>query len=554
MERTVELDSLTFSAMLRQGAVQLGRDKKVINDLNVFPIPDGDTGDNMLMTLKAGCASLQSTVTSLREGTTKQSIYEVAQVASSGMLLGARGNSGVILSRIFSGLAKGLKDMVEADTKAFAKAMQSSVDEAYKAVPVPVEGTIITVLCEGAASADASQDLNHYFETLLEAMQTSLDHTPELLQVLKDAGVVDSGGAGLLSIFRGMNDALNGIISEEELAPSSPTSPQVELNKFNENSTLEFGYCTEFLLRLMRSKVDLDTFDEKVIFDYLNRVGESVVAFREGTIIKVHEHTFTPGEILNYCQQFGEFLTIKIENMTLQHHQTVNQNNASFKTPPKKYGVVTVASGEGLIEAFRGIGADEVIEGGQTMNPATQDFLDAFAKINARHILVFPNNKNIKMAADQAAELYKGADIHVLPSATIGEGYYGIGYIDRDNPDVEDVIANVTELMQSVVTGMVSTAIRDAEEDHVEVHAGDYVGYSGKQLLSDSLYRVEAAKALVERLGASSRDVMLIFFGEQVPQNEAESLVADLQTQYKNLEIMLNNGQQPVYDYIFVLC
>ena len=545
MNKTIELNSLTFAVMLHQGAVQLGKDKTVINDLNVFPIPDGDTGDNMLMTLKAGCTALKDNMGTLSE---------LASAAASGMLLGARGNSGVILSRVFAGLAKGLKDVVEADTKAFAKAMQVAVDEAYKSVPVPVEGTIITVLREGAAGADAKGDLNQYFETLLEAMQTSLDHTPELLQVLKDAGVVDSGGAGLLSIFRGMNDALNGNISDEEIAPTTASAPTVELDKFTENSTLEFGYCTEFLLRLMRSKVDLDTFNEKEIIDYLNKVGDSVVAFREVTIIKFHVHTFTPGEILNYCQRFGEFLTLKIENMTLQHHQTVNQNNASFKVPPKQYGIVTVASGEGLINAFREIGADEVIAGGQTMNPSTQDFLDAFAKINAQHILVFPNNKNIKMAADQAAELYKNADIHVLPSTTIGEGYYGIGYIDRDNANVEEVIASVTEIMQNVVTGMVSTAIRDAEGEQVSVRTGDYIGYSGKQLLSGSPDRETAAKALVERLGAASRDVMLVFFGEEVPQNEAESLVADLQSQSKNLEIMLNNGAQPVYDYIFVLC
>jgi len=545
MQRTNELDSLTFAAMLRQGAVQLGRDKKVVNDLNVFPIPDGDTGDNMLMTLKAGCAALKDNMGTLSE---------LSSAASSGMLLGARGNSGVILSRIYAGLAKGLQGVIEADTKAFANAMQSAVEEAYKSVPVPVEGTIITVLREGAAGANADADLNHYFETLLEAMQTSLDHTPELLQVLKDAGVVDSGGAGLLSIFRGMNDGLNGIVSEEEIVPTTAAAPTVELDKFTENSTLEFGYCTEFLLRLMRSKVDLDTFDEKEIIDYLNRVGESVVAFREGSIVKVHVHTFTPGVILNEMQKYGEFLTLKIENMALQHHQSTNQNNASFKTPPKKYGVVTVASGEGLINAFREFGADEVIAGGQTMNPSTQDFLDAFARINAQHILVFPNNKNIKMAADQAAELYKDADIHVLPSTTIGEGYYGIGSIDRDNPNVEEVVASVTEIMQSVVTGMVSTAIRDAEGDQVTVHTGDFVGYSGKQLLSDSPDRETAANALIERLGANERDVMLVFFGEQVPQNEAEKLVDDLQNQYKNLEIMLNNGQQPVYDYIFVLC
>ena len=542
----LELDSLTFAAMLRQGAVSLGKDKKVINDLNVFPIPDGDTGDNMLMTLKAGCNAVKDNLGTLSE---------LASAASSGMLLGARGNSGVILSRIFAGLAKGLQDVIVADTNTFAKAMGSAVAEAYKAVPVPVEGTIITVLREGAAGADASQDLNLYFETLLEAMQVSLDHTPELLQVLKDAGVVDSGGAGLLSIFRGMNDALNGKISEEEIEPTTAAPvPTIELNKFDENSKLEFGFCTEFLLRLMRSKIDVDSFDEKEIIDYLNKVGESVVAFREGTIVKVHVHTFTPGEILNEMQKYGEFLTIKIENMALQHHQSTNQNNASFKLPPKPYGVVTVASGEGLINAFREFGADEVIEGGQTMNPSTQDFLDAFAKINAQHILVFPNNKNIKMAADQAAEMYDKANIHVMPSTTIGEGYYGIGYIDRDNPNTEEVIANVTELMQSVVTGMVSTAIRDAEGDQVTVHTGDYVGYSGKQLLSDSPNREEAAKTLIERLGASSRDVMLVFFGKDVPQDEAESLVADLQSQYKNLEIMLNYGAQPVYDYIIVLC
>ena len=545
MERTLEFDSLTFAAMLRQGAVQLGRDKTVVNDLNVFPIPDGDTGDNMLMTLKAGCSALENHLGTLSE---------LASAASSGMLLGARGNSGVILSRIFAGLAKGLKDVVEADTQTFAQAMQSAVNEAYKSVPVPVEGTIITVLREGAANADASSDLNHYFETLLEAMQLSLDHTPELLQVLKDAGVVDSGGAGLLSIFRGMNDALNGIVSEEELMPATTAAPQVELDKFTEDSTLEFGYCTEFLLRLMRSKVDLETFDEQVIIDYLNRVGESVVAFREGTIVKVHVHTFTPGVILNEMQKYGEFLTIKIENMALQHHQSTNQNNASFKLPPKPYGIVTVASGEGLINAFRGIGADEVIAGGQTMNPSAEDIATAADKVPARTVFVFPNNKNIKMAADQAAEMYEHAEIHVLPSTTIGEGYYGIGYIDRDNPNVDEVIASITEIMQSVVTGMVSTAIREAEGDQVSVHTGDYVGYSGKQILSDSPDRETAAKALIERLGAASRDVMLVFFGEQVPQNEAEKLISDLQTQYKNLEIMLNNGAQPVYDYIFVLC
>ena len=544
MQQNSELDSLTFSAMLRQGAVALGKEKRVINDLNVFPVPDGDTGDNMYMTMKAGCNALDGHLGTLSE---------IAAATSSGMLLGARGNSGVILSRIFAGLAKGLKDVVVADSPKFAQAMHAAVDEAYKAVPVPVEGTMITVMREGVEGADESSDLNHYFSTLVEAMKVSLDHTPELLPVLKDAGVVDSGGAGVLCVFQGMYDVLCGHISEEELMPTATQTPSVNLDKFDENSTLEFGYCTEFLLRLMRAKVDLDHFDEQVIFDYLNRVGESVVAFREGSIVKAHVHTYHPGEILNEMQRYGEFLTIKVENMSLQHHQESNQNNASFKMPPKLFGIVTVASGKGLMDAFKESGADVVIEGGQTMNPSTQDFIEAFRQINAKHILVFPNNKNIKMAADQAAELYKDAEIHVMPSNTIGEGYYGIASADHSLDNVDEVIESVNEMMASVTTGMVSKAIRDAEGE-VAVHTGDFVGYCGKNIMADNPSRVEAAKALLQKLNAASCDVLLVFYGEDVPHEEAETLTTELQNQYKNVEIILRGGDQPVYDYIFVLC
>ena len=239
--------------------------------------------------------------------------------------------------------------------------------------------------------------------------------------------------------------------------------------------------------------------------------------------------------------------------MALQHHQSENQNNASFKVPAKNYGVVTVAMGQGLMDAFREIGADEVIAGGQTMNPSTQDFVEAFRRINAKHILVFPNNSNIKMAAEQAAELYADADVRVMPSTSIGEGYYGIGCIDRDNADVEEVIASVNEAMQSTVSGAISTAIRDAEGE-VPVHTGDFVGYSGKRILSDNPSRVAAAKELINKLDATSRDVMLVFYGNEVPADEAEALVGELQNEYKNLEIILICGLQPVYDYIFLLC
>ncbi|MBQ7458939.1 MAG: DAK2 domain-containing protein [Bacteroidales bacterium] len=539
------IDSTLYSDMLRQGAASLYKDKTVVNDLNVFPIPDGDTGDNMYMTLKAGAGEAGG-----KPGTLSQTAHNAAQ----GMLLGARGNSGVILSRIFAGLAKGLEGLEEADAAAFARAMSAAVKEAYGAIPVPVEGTIITVLREGTEGA-SGRSLEEYFDTLLEAMQISLDHTPEKLEVLRQAGVVDSGGAGLLCIFRGMNEALHGISQAEESAiETAPQAATVDLSRFTEDTQLEFGYCTEFLLRLTRAKTNLDTFDIKELTGWLEANGESVVAFRDGSIVKVHVHTFTPGHILNHCQQYGEFLTLKIENMTLQHHQESNQNNASFKRPKLNYGIVTVAAGEGLTAAFKEGGADVVIPGGQTMNPSTRDFIRAFDQIYSDHILVFPNNSNIKMAAEQAAGMYTKASVRVIPSTTIGEGYYAIAAADRDCTDIDQVISDISQVMESVDTGMISRAIRDADGEGVNVVKGDFVGYQGKSILADSPCRAEAAAALLDKMGAGSRDVLLAFIGEDVDETEAEQLQSGLSTKYPMLEIMFNRGGQPIYDYIFVLC
>ena len=529
--------------MLRSGAASLAKDKTVINDLNVFPIPDGDTGDNMYMTLRAGCATADG-----HSGT----LSDVAQAAADGMLMGARGNSGVILSRIFAGLAKGLRGVEEADTAAFAGAMASAVKEAYAAIPTPVEGTIITVLREGAEGA-GGDTLESYFKTLLAAMDSSLEHTPDKLAVLKEAGVVDSGGAGLVCIFRGMNQALGGQIADDMPEDATQTAQKLDLNKFTEDSTLEFGYCTEFLLRLTRAKCDIENFDLQGFIDWLQSHGESVVAFRESTVIKVHVHTFTPGEILNHCQQFGEFLTLKIENMMLQHHQESNRNNASFHRPKEKYGIVTVAAGEGLIAAFKECGADVVIEGGQTMNPSTQDFIDAFEKINADTILVFPNNSNIIMAAEQAAGIYRKADVKVLHCTSIGEGYFGIASADRScSPD--EVVEAVTAAMESVTCAMVARASRDSLAAGVSVAKGDYLGYAGKNILCSAPSRRAALEILCEKLSAGEKDVMLLFAGQDVPAGEAEDAQSLLGNKYPNLEIMFNTGLQPVYDYILVLC
>ena len=528
------IDANLYLNLIRGGAASLAAHRQTVNDLNVFPIPDGDTGDNMFMTIQAGCHAAGS------------SLPEMAKAVSTGMLMGARGNSGVILSRIYAGIAKGLEGVGEADVDTLSRAMLAGVEESYQAVSEPVEGTILTVFREGAQAAAGSKDLKEYFDQLVTSMNLSLQHTPELLDVLKKAGVVDSGGAGLLYIAEGMRAALNGETAEAE-DTAAPVSKQVDLNAFTEDSVLEFGYCTEFILRLQRSKVDLDSFDETVLSDWLSKNGESLVFFRDGSIVKVHVHTRTPGDILNHCQQYGEFLTLKVENMTLQHHE--NHMDERFKLGRKAFGVVTVASGAGLEETFRELGADVVIEGGQTMNPPVDRFIQAFDKVDADTIFVLPNNSNILLTARQAAELYDKADIRVIPCKTLGEGYYALANMDAEADNADALETALTEAAGEVVTGLVSRAIRDSGN----VREGDYVGISGKEILASGATPESALMALADALGAGSSDVLLVFAGADTAQTDAECVRGKLESMYPRSEVILQSGGQPVYEYILVL-
>ena len=528
------IDANLYLNLIRGGAASLAAHRQTVNDLNVFPIPDGDTGDNMFMTIQAGCHAAGS------------SLPEMAKAVSTGMLMGARGNSGVILSRIYAGIAKGLEGVGEADVDTLSRAMLAGVEESYQAVSEPVEGTILTVFREGAQAAAGSKDLKEYFDQLVTSMNLSLQHTPELLDVLKKAGVVDSGGAGLLYIAEGMRAALNGETAEAE-DTAAPVSKQVDLNAFTEDSVLEFGYCTEFILRLQRSKVDLDSFDETVLSDWLSKNGESLVFFRDGSIVKVHVHTRTPGDILNHCQQYGEFLTLKVENMTLQHHE--NHMDERFKQGRKAFGVVTVASGVGLEETFRELGADVVIEGGQTMNPPVDRFIQAFDKVDADTIFVLPNNSNILLTARQAAELYDKADIRVIPCKTLGEGYYALANMDAEADNADALETALTEAAGEVVTGLVSRAIRDSGN----VREGDYVGISGKEILASGATPESALMALADALGAGSSDVLLVFAGADTAQTDAECVRGKLESMYPRSEVILQSGGQPVYEYILVL-
>ncbi len=538
------LDANSYLNLIRGGAARLAENRQSINDLNVFPIPDGDTGDNMLMTIEAGSRASGATLT------------QMADSVSSGMLLGARGNSGVILSRIFAGIAKGFKGLEKADVSDFAKAMRSGVKEAYTAVSEPVEGTILTVLREGVEAACGASSIEEFMDLWIAAMDLSLQHTPELLDVLKKAGVVDSGGAGLLCIGEGMRDALYGrspiVVGDDTPAGATSVMPghdraSIDLSAFTEDSVLEFGYCTEFLLRLQRSKVDLDTFDESVIHDWLASQGDSLVFFRDGSIVKVHVHTKDPGAILSKCREWGEFLTIKVENMTLQHHE--NHMEERFKRSRKALGIVAVAAGKGLTESFREMGADAVIEGGQTMNPSVERFLEAFDSTNAETILVFPNNSNIILTAGQASAMYEKSKVVVIPTKTIPEGYYALANLDAELP-AEELVPALEEAAASVTTGAVSKAIRDTEI----ARTGDFVGFSGKDLLTGSPSRPETLRALAEKLDAGSADIFIIFRGADAPEDEAESLKAEFEKKYPATEVILIGGDQPVYDYLLLIC
>lgn len=545
-----QLNGTIFVKLLKGGAANLRANRMVVNELNVFPIPDGDTGDNMCMTLEAGASSV-----SLDDG---ENLENVASKAAKGMLLGARGNSGVILSRIFAGISKGLQGHLTAGLSEVADALSLGVSEAYAAVSNPVEGTMLTVYRDAVEYARSHiSDRTTWAEfasDMIEELKRSLERTPSLLEELRNAGVVDSGGAGLVYIAEGAKDGYYGRITET-LSNEGHNSAAPDLSKFTEDSVLEFGYCTEFLLRLTRAKTDIDNFDLDGFIAYLNSVGDSVVAFRDDTIVKVHVHTMTPGEILNYCQQYGEFLTLKIENMTLQHNEVSQQKRftPTVTKPHKKYGIVTVSSGAGINSTFVDLGADICIEGGQSMNPSVEDFLAAFTQVNADHIIVFPNNSNIILTAKQAADLFDEADIRIVPSKTIGEGYAAISMLDTSAETVEDLVAAAQDEIEHVVTGLVSRAVRDTVADGVEVRAGSYIGFVDDDILNCCEDARSAVYELAHKINAGDYDVLLLIYGKDVSEEEAYQTAQKMASDFRRTEVIVIDGGQTVYDYILVL-
>ncbi|MBQ8416547.1 MAG: DAK2 domain-containing protein, partial [Clostridia bacterium] len=540
------IDGKVYAEMILAGTANLSRHAQEINDLNVFPIPDGDTGENMMLTMQGGAHAAKDASADLSA---------MADKIAGGMLLGARGNSGVILSQFFAGIAEGFHTYSDADVAAIEKAVACGVGCAYEAVVTPTEGTILTVakdagIYAGNAGCETVED---YFCAFIEEAKRSLARTPELLPVLKEAGVVDSGGAGLICIMEGMYACLCGRAPKEEDTPVPMTVHTVNPDLFAADSVLEFGYCTELLLRLQYAKCDVEQFDIDALTEFLQSVGDSVVAVKNDSIVKLHVHTMTPYRVLEHCQRFGEFLTVKIENMMLQHNETVaNEAAAPVMSEAvgeaKRFGLVTVATGEGIKQSFLEMGADEVIHGGQTMNPDVEDFLKAFDRVNAETIFVLPNNGNILLAAKQAAGLYKKSDVRVIPSRSIGQGYAALSMLDYDSGEADLIESGMKESMEGVLTAEISRSIREASIGGLDIHKDDYIGIMGKEILASDGEREAVACKTVDHLQVDQHSVILIIRGKDATKEESARVASYIKQKYPLAEICESEGGQDIYD------
>ena len=555
---TLKVNGELYKQLVIYGAANLRANYKVIDALNVFPVPDGDTGTNMRMTIEAGATAIKDA--------NEESVYEMSKKVSRGMLMGARGNSGVILSQFFRGIYKGFKDIKEASVKEFAKAFQSGVNQAYHAVLKPVEGTILTVAREASEKAfkaiKKNDTLEKYFEIYLKEANASLQRTPELLPVLKEAGVVDSGGAGFICVIEGMQKFLLGeTIEEVEVVTETQT---VNRGSFNAHSKLEFGYCTEFILQLQYAKVDIAKFDIKVISNYLETIGNSIVALQDEDIVKVHVHTMTPGKVFEFCQQYGEFITLKIENMQVQHNEGQVLQNAEpvqcdcpecvemrRSEERKKFAVVAVASGDGLVNIFKEMGVDYVVSGGQSMNPSAEDFVKGFDLLNAENIIVFPNNSNIVLTAQQAAKYYDQANIIVVPSKTLAQGYSALTMLDLSSGDADQIVEEIKEVIANVTTGLITYSIRDTEFEDVSIKQGDYIGICNGKIVTANVSRLDSIKKLLEFSDIAEKEIITIITGKDATVEEIAAVKAYIAEAYPHVEVDEITGEQDVYSYIF---
>ncbi len=536
------LNGKDFKEMLSSGAANLDNNQAEINALNVFPVPDGDTGTNMSMTFNSGAKEANQCFSN--------NIGDVAKSLSKGLLMGARGNSGVITSQIFRGFAQSIEGKEEINTKELAEAFENGTRVAYKAIMKPVEGTILTVIREASWYANREvkenpkMDIETYFHRLEYFMEDSLEHTPDLLPILKEANVVDSGGAGLLKIVQGFIAYIDG-------TPVTTNAVVVELTR-NAQSVFEneeFGYCTEFILRLKENY--LKGFDENVLKNKLAKEGESLVFVRDEDLIKVHVHTLHPGDALNLAQRYGEFVKIKVENMQEQHSELVKEGEVKPKEK-KAIGVIAVAAGEGVTNLMYELGVDCVISGGQTMNPSTSDFIEKIKELDhCEKIMIFPNNSNIMLAAKQAKDLVDYKEVEVIECKSIQACLSALARFSPES-DFNELVAEFNELCPSIKTASVTYAVKDSSIDGIELKEGDYMAMIGKSIVTNGTDLSEVCRLMLEKFLDEDSELLTLITGEDADEEITERIVEYVENN-SDIEVDVIKGDVPVYYYLMGL-
>lgn len=544
-----KIDAGMIQKMFLAGAKALEAKKEYINELNVFPVPDGDTGTNMTMTIMSAAKEV-----SLLENPT---IDELGKAISSGSLRGARGNSGVILSQIFRGFVKSIKGNSELDVTIIGNAVCHAAETAYKAVMKPKEGTILTVANAGAQKArellieGEMTDAAEFCDTVVQSMEEALLQTPELLPVLKQAGVVDSGGEGLMTFIRGALDALHGRTADFTIKVGG-NSTVVKASTAGE-ADIKFGYCTEYIIMLERSQNTV----EAQLKEYLQKIGDCVVVVADDDIVKVHVHTNDPGLAIQKALTYGSLTSMKIDNMREEHNEKVirdagkaeaGKEEVKVKTPHKEVGFIAVSSGEGLSEVFKDLGVDYLIEGGQTMNPSTEDMLDAIANVNADSIFILPNNGNIILAANQAKDLTEDKEVIVVPSKNIPQGIAAmINYVNGKSNEENREIMEAE--MQEIKSGQVTYAVRDTNMDGKEIKQGNFMGLTDKTIVSVDESVEKAAQELIESMLDEDSELISLYYGADITEEEAESLADAILQEHEEMDVEVQYGGQPIYSY-----
>lgn len=550
------INARMLQQMFLSGAATLESNKEKINDLNVFPVPDGDTGTNMTMTINSAADEVRCI-----ENPTMDNL---SKAISTGSLRGARGNSGVILSQLFRGFCKEIKEHEELDMKAIAVAMQKATETAYKAVMKPKEGTILTV-ARGIAEktveeAERTNNIAEAFENVLEHGEKVLASTPDMLPVLKQAGAVDSGGQGLLCVLYGCYDALTGKVSEFDITPATGDVASAATGAAFDDVDIEFGYCTEFIIKLDKEFTEEDEDEFK---SYLNSVGDSIVCVALDDIVKIHVHTNHPGEVFEKGLTYGQLSRMKVDNMREEHENKIisqsavdkaneEKANEAVETPHvelKELGVLAVVPGDGLTEIFKGIGADATISGGQTMNPSTEDILNAVMKIPAKTVFVLPNNSNIILAATQADVLCDEKDIIVIPTKTIPQGISALVSFDPTG-DADSNKDNMMEAIDCVLSGQVTYAVRDTQIDGHDVKKGDYIAINDEGLVASETDIKDSVIKMLDGMVSDDHELISIYYGSDVDEADAEAIAAIVEEKYSYLDVELEYGGQPVYYYI----